>query len=186
MVGRCERALVLVENEGLVEQCKEECERRRVLVNSVNSDSESDGAPEPASGLNPQLMKAYASFDEVSYSKITELNKRLIDSCSELSRYWNFKNEAIRAAIFVDDLLYSQAKVIKQSAPRMIYHSDESRRLKPGCLSFLQYVWYVTIQPVTKKVVAGFCAMFSILLIAAECAMYLRDDDKYLNELLNE
>lgn len=57
--------------------------------------------------LNAELHREYTSFDAVEYKKLVDLQKRLKDACAELKRFSKYRNESIKHAIFVDNLLYS-------------------------------------------------------------------------------
>jgi hypothetical protein len=61
--------------------------------------------------LHPDLIMLFLSPQIVDYKTLTKLNKELIDARAKLKRHYNFRQEAMRKALFVDDLLYSKMVV---------------------------------------------------------------------------
>ena len=55
---------------------------------------------------------------QFTYAELVQINKALIDGCSELMRFYVLRNEAIQSAIYVEDLLISRVRVRDLHAER--------------------------------------------------------------------
>jgi len=75
------------------------------------------------------------------------MSKKLKDATTELCRNSSFKNEAIRKAIIVEDIIRSQEYVTQDHKPKMIYSAffpdrdmSEPTHKQGG---WMDYTWHV-------------------------------------------
>jgi hypothetical protein len=66
----------------------------------------------------------------LTYAELVQINKALIDGCSEFMRFYVLRNQATQSAIYVEDLLISRVRVRDLHAERKIYYIDQTKETK--------------------------------------------------------